>query len=272
MSGRGHPDLAARLLRWATTRLAAPRSEWGTAMQGELATIESRWGRLRFTVGCLRAIGGYRLAARELGAVVLIGAGLVAAAVFTGSVDFAPLRWMLLAQAAILAVAAWPGSRRPLRGGLLTGATAGTGAAALWLAASFALPPLPDHAGLPLLLVTLAMAGAGWAGARRRTGTPAVGMFASLYAGTLACLLIFFDVWGLAGRGPAWLIPDLLPSALSPADRLAGSRVEIVDPYVAVPMLGCLLAALLLPALLLLAVRTSRRSQPWPRATRVTPR
>jgi hypothetical protein len=44
----------------------------------------------------------------------------------------------------------------------------------------------------------------------------------------------------LSSYGPAWLIPDLVPAALSPADDLANSRVEIQDPYVAMLFLAAL--------------------------------
>jgi len=41
------------------------------------------------------------------------------------------------------------------------------------------------------------------------------------------------------------VIPDLVPAALTPARRIAESRIEVEDPYVAVLVLGGLLAALL---------------------------
>jgi hypothetical protein len=46
----------------------------------------------------------------------------------------------------------------------------------------------------------------------------------------------------LSSYGPARLIPDLVPAALTPADDLANSRIEIQDPYVALLFLSCLLA------------------------------
>jgi len=61
----------------------------------------------------------------------------------------------------------------------------------------------------------------------------------------LAPLLVFVDVLLLSSYGPAWLIPDLVPAALSPADDLANSRVEIQDPYVAMLLLACLCAVVL---------------------------
>jgi hypothetical protein len=48
----------------------------------------------------------------------------------------------------------------------------------------------------------------------------------------------------LSAFGPAGLIPDLAPAALTPAADLAQSRSEIQDPYVALMVLGCLIAVL----------------------------
>jgi hypothetical protein len=78
-----------------------------------------------------------------------------------------------------------------------------------------------------------------------RRGTAALGQLAALFAGAVAALLIVVLVWGLARYGPSSLIPDLAPAALSPADDLAQSRVEINDPYVGLLALGCLAAAAL---------------------------
>lgn len=50
---------------------------------------------------------------------------------------------------------------------------------------------------------------------------------------------------GLSSYGPSGLIPDLARAALTPADDLAQSRDEVVDPYVALMFLGCLLAGVL---------------------------
>jgi len=49
------PDAPLQLLRWATGLLSAQRAEWGQAMLGELAHIEGRARRWRFTIGCIGA-------------------------------------------------------------------------------------------------------------------------------------------------------------------------------------------------------------------------
>jgi hypothetical protein len=56
-------------------------------------------------------------------------------------------------------------------------------------------------------------------------------------------VLIFVAVILLSSYGPASLIPDLAPAALTPADDLAQSRNEIQDPYVAIFLLGAILSA-----------------------------
>ncbi len=49
------PDAPLQLLRWATGLLSSQRAEWGQAMLGELAHIEGRARRWRFTIGCIGA-------------------------------------------------------------------------------------------------------------------------------------------------------------------------------------------------------------------------
>jgi hypothetical protein len=48
-------DMSARLLRWAAGLLSPRRGEWGQAMLGELAHIDGRIRRLRFTLDCVIA-------------------------------------------------------------------------------------------------------------------------------------------------------------------------------------------------------------------------
>jgi len=70
-------------------------------------------------------------------------------------------------------------------------------------------------------------------------------LLAGMSVSLLAPLLVFVDVLLLSSYGPAWLIPDLVPAALSPADDLANSRIEIQDPNVAMLFLACLAALVL---------------------------
>jgi hypothetical protein len=122
---------------------------------------------------------------------------------------------------------------------LATGFGCGLAAAAAWLALVFAWPPIPASIGPAVGLIGAAMGAAAWANRRRGAG------LATLCAGTVAVLPIVLMVAGLSRYGPAGLIPNIVPDALTPADRLANSRIEIEDPYVALLVLGALTAATL---------------------------
>lgn len=84
------------------------------------------------------------------------------------------------------------------------------------------------------------MGAAAWAAGRR--GGAEAGLPAAVCAGTVAALLILNVVTVLSVAGPARLIPDLVPSARSPADQLANSRIDIQDPYMWLLLLGWLIA------------------------------
>jgi hypothetical protein len=136
---------------------------------------------------------------------------------------------------------------------LTAAAAAGGGAAALWAAAVLARPPIPASTGPALVLTAVAVVVAASVSAGRGGGTEH-GLLAGLCAGTVAALLIVMVVMGLSSYGPPTLIPDLASAALSPADDLAQSRSEVVDPYIALLFLGSLLAG----ALSLASIATRR--------------
>jgi hypothetical protein len=127
---------------------------------------------------------------------------------------------------------------------LATGIGAGGGCAVLWLTIVVAFPPVPDDTGLALLVTAVAIGAGAWAGTGRTGGT-GQRLLAALCAGTLAPLLVFVAVVLLSTYGPARLIPQLVPAALSPADQLANSRIEIQDPYVGLLLVAALLASAL---------------------------
>lgn len=138
---------------------------------------------------------------------------------------------------------------------LAAGASAGIAAAAAWATLAVVFPPIPANARLALALMVTAMiaavaAHAGPGGDVRR------GALAALCAGTVASLLIVLSVVLLSTFGPASIIPDLAPAALTPADDLAQSRNEIQDPYVVILFLSCPLAV----SLSIASVVTRRRS------------
>ena len=127
---------------------------------------------------------------------------------------------------------------------LTTAVGAGGAATALWVVAALAAPPVPASIGLALVVTAAAMAAAAFANAGHHSRTEHR-VLAGLCAGTTAALLIVTVVIGLSSYGPPSLIPDLASAALTPADDLAQSRNELVDPYIALLFLGGLLAGAL---------------------------
>lgn len=124
-------------------------------------------------------------------------------------------------------------------GSLLLGLGVGTVVAAAWTGIVFLAPPIPSGPGLATALVAAGMAVAVLATPRR---SPMAALRAALIAGTTAALLMFNAVVLLSSYGPAELIPSLVPAALTPADRLANSRIELVDPYLWLLLLGFFVA------------------------------
>jgi hypothetical protein len=146
---------------------------------------------------------------------------------------------------------------------LTAAAVAGTVGAALWTGAVLVLPPVPANVGFALVVIVAAMAGAAYLTARRGSGEPTgQAVLAALCAGATAALLIVLAVGVTAEFGPPWLIPDLAPAALSKADDLAQSRIEIEDPYMAVLFLGWLIAVI--QAAASLAIRQTVSDEPDP--------
>jgi hypothetical protein len=123
---------------------------------------------------------------------------------------------------------------------LATGAGAGVAGGVAWSIVVLVHPPIPGSAASALAVTAVVMGAAAAANARGQGGA-----LAALCAGTVSTLLIVAVVAVLARYGPPTVIPDLVPAALTPARRIAESRIEVEDPYVAVLVLGGLLAALL---------------------------
>jgi hypothetical protein len=80
--------------------------------------------------------------------------------------------------------------------------------------------------------------------ARGRSGATGGRLLAGLLAAAVTTALVFVSVIVLAEWGPASLIPAITPHAL-PGHRVAESRIEIVDPYVLVLVVGAVLATVL---------------------------
>lgn len=127
---------------------------------------------------------------------------------------------------------------------LAIGVGIGGAAAAIWAAVLATARPMPTATAPLLALIVGAMI---VAAVLAPTGRPPRdrakdGVIAGLCAGAFAALLAVESLTALAAYGPAALIPDLAPVALTQADDLVQSRSEIQDPYVAVLLLGGLLA------------------------------
>lgn len=133
------------------------------------------------------------------------------------------------------------------------GAALGAGCAALWLAACLITPPLPSSGWSAALVVGLA----GALGVR--TGAPrGAALLTGLCTAMAAALSVVLLVGLALACGPAaWVPPD--SAALTPAARLAQSRVEAGEGYLSVLLLGAL-AALGVLVLRCAGVRAGRRA------------
>ncbi|GIE31007.1 hypothetical protein Ait01nite_040520 [Actinoplanes italicus] len=123
---------------------------------------------------------------------------------------------------------------------LLTGAGSGAAAAAVWLVVVLVAPPVPPSTGAALAVTGAAALIAGFAGSGRGPGR----LLAALLAAATAMGLIFAMVVTLAHWGPDTIVPDVTPQAPE-ALRIPESRIEMVDPYVLILVLGALAAAAL---------------------------
>jgi hypothetical protein len=141
---------------------------------------------------------------------------------------------------------------------LAAGVAASFGVAGIWGVTQLAFPPLPADIRGAVIAIWLAVAAVVLLGARQQAGARDI-LLAVLFIAILAPLLVFVEVLLLSSHGPAWLIPDLVPMALSPADDLANSRIEIQDPYMAM-LLVAWLSALALTCVAIAGGRTAADS------------
>ncbi|MFC7534331.1 hypothetical protein ACFQV6_37200 [Actinoplanes sp. GCM10030250] len=139
---------------------------------------------------------------------------------------------------------------------LVTGVGSGLAATAVWLISVVTGPPIPATAGRVLMLAGLAAVVAVLANSGR-AGTTGGTLLAGLLAVATTMVLTFAAVVLLAHWGPDSLIPAITPHAM-PANRVAESRIEIVDPYVLILVLSAVAAT----ALSLTAVVTRSRVTP----------
>jgi hypothetical protein len=264
LRGAGYPVLTAGVvvaILWWTSTIAYAPLHWGL-VGGVLVLVAVSWlGRRSGPFGPAGDSWAARLV--RLAGHLLVGA-LAAAAVVSApshgdpgeqARNGVPIFTVLLSTYLLgfLAVTARRSAANPRV--LIAAAASGGGAAVLWAAAALSFPPIPASVGVALV-VTAAAAVVAASASAGHGGRSEHRLLAALCAATFAALLIVMLVVGLSSYGPPSLIPDLAPAALTPADDLAQSRDEVVDPYVALLLLGCLLAG----ALSVASVATRRQA------------
>lgn len=137
---------------------------------------------------------------------------------------------------------------------VVVGAGAGVAAAALWGATAWLAPPVPGNAVLATLAVFTAVAAAGWL-RRRRSG-----VVAALTAGFVGSWIIVVAVALIMPLVPDRWVPTIVTVAMNPAANVRESRIEAVDPYIALLFLGTVMGMALVVALL---PRLHRRLLAW---------
>jgi hypothetical protein len=256
-SGR-YLDLVVRLL-------PASRSEWGRAMQGELATIERPSERWLFALGCTRVALARRPAflrrarperaarAVRAGGYFLIALSLLTRALPGSGNNWAPVFLVLMAVVTLVLLAITSEESGIVTRGLATGALAGLVAGAAGFAV---LPferigtPLSHHLPGPHGWLVLVVFGAPLAAAlltAREHGRDQ-GVLAALLAGTVGAVVV-----ALLGLAAIVLFPSHVPDIVGPvmpasataAQRQAENAIEASDPYAGMLLLGALFAAVL---------------------------
>jgi hypothetical protein len=245
----GYPVLMAGVLAtvigW-TGRIGYPPLRWGLVVLVVVLVAVAWLGRLR---GLLGPVGGSRMA-RWVRASGYLLVGTLALAVVASMArhdnpgeqagNGVPVFTVLLTGYLLGFLAVTAQRSAATAGELAAGEAAGFAAAGVWALAVLAAPPIPADIASTVVLIVLAMLGA--ALAARRRGSVTRGLLGALCAGATAALLIVLLVGVLSTLGAPRLIPDLAPAALTPADDLAQSRIEIQDPYLAVLLVGWLIA------------------------------
>jgi hypothetical protein len=250
----GYPLLPAGVLvavLWWTSRIGYAPLHWGVVgLVGLLVTLA--WvGRYRTAFGPVRPDPAAR-GVRTVG-YLLVGTLAFGVVAFLDGRGHDPREqahvgvpiFAVVLTGYLLGFLAITARRGPATPHALTAGTIiGTAGAAVWTGATLALPPIPANVGFALVAVVAAMTAAAFLTARRGNGQlGGQAALAALCAGTTAALLIVLAVGVVSTFGPPRLIPDLAPAALTRADGLAQSRIEIQDPYVAIMFLGWLIAA-----------------------------
>ncbi len=242
----GYPCLMAGVLAvtlWWTGRIGYPPFHWGLVAVVAVQLVLAALGRVPGPLGPVR--DGLAARAVRAGGYALLTwwtLSLIAFMVTQDPVDMAhgmPVFGLLLTSY-LLGVLTLTARRSAATGRVLTAGVGAAGiATVLFVASAFVAPPIPADLTRALTLTALAMLGA--AVAARADGAHR-SLLAALCAGTAAAILIGTVLMLLSRFAPPSLIPDLAPSALSPADDLALSRHQVQDPYLGLLALGALIA------------------------------
>jgi hypothetical protein len=211
-------------------------------MHAELAQLETPGERRSFVLGCVTAVLKQPAAWARLRYPILLAATLTAGVFWSARIGYAPLRFAVLAMMTVLigllVVARWKGpvrADRPAR--WLCAIGVALVAVLLW-------PPLPVTGSFALLAVFAAV----FLAIGHTKGDSAQRLVAALSAGALTSLLIFTLVTAVLLRIPLW-VPDIggaaFPATLTQAQRLQENQEYAVDPYIAVLLIGAILAAAL---------------------------
>jgi hypothetical protein len=238
----------AAVLGWSAGITYGPL-RWGLVGLIALLHLVALWGR---RPGLLGPVGDGR-AARALRAggclfIAAMTASFVARMATHGPPDeqasFGVPIFAVFLTSYLVGLLAFTARRTAVPGrAIATGAAASLAVAGVWVACQFVFPPVPTNVGGAIFTIGCGAAAATLAVAGR--GRSRDTLLSALSVGLLAPLLVFAAVVLVSSYGPARLIPELVPAALTPADRLANSRIEIQDPYVAMLFLACLGAVVL---------------------------
>lgn len=217
-------DLSSLALGAVVRLLPSQRSDWGRAMEAELAALDDVRARRRYALGCARAVMSDRSALRTVaGYLIALTFGGVAFALAI-SAKAVGVRIQTIAFVAVLGLLAWSGRRSALLGPLADGGSARrvrTGGYAvlgayIMLILAFGLPR-NDRSGvwafylaLALYLVTVLFATA------RGTALPTrcMRLIATLTSGALATWWVPMLLFAGVRSHPSWALLSVAVAVL----------------------------------------------------------
>jgi hypothetical protein len=246
----GYPLLMTGVLAatlWWTSRIAYSPLHWGSVTAVVVLLALAWLGRRRGPLGPVAE--GWTARGVRAGGYLLVAAWTVTLMAVMGKRDPAeqaryavPIFGVVLTSY-LIGFLTLTAKRSAATAMVLTaGLAGGCAAAVVWTVAVFVAPPIPVDLAPAVTLIALGMIVA--ASATGRRGGAERHLLAALCAGTVASIVILSLVVVLSTFAPPSLIPDLAPAALTRADDLAQSRIEIQDPYIWILVLGCLIATL----------------------------